>query len=617
MKTHDDNGNMIDHEPIDSFISDLEAIPTDEWRARTLAFESLTSQLPDAPVSQSSSSIIPWYKSATALRRLNQPISSLLLDARSTVAKHTCQHLAFLVQRTMALSPQNADICKYLLKDLLPSILGLHAQTVKTIRSYALDMIAVIIPSCRFKSGLPVLLERLRKDKSRDVREACVQYLFLILRHWTKDMFLHTSDHSAVSSISSGGETRSRSRKEDYLTKSICVHIGNGIARALMDSSQSVRKEATGAFELFRCRYPDLWNQIVQKQDGILSKDPRLRKKILNAAIKADNQGKCGHGVDEIHSNSFEDDFDGVSVVSGGTQNSTTSWNSISSFASKNSHIQHQQKNYNKRSASNGRTGRTGIRAGPVRVPANNQKQLPLPPSGKRESNSNSPPPPPQCMTSDLSNADSHVQHINKEIDPSTSIDDNGDGAYNITSTPEDVIVTDPAPDVVPAESNDTTITPSPPISLPLPQPNSAPFDGRRSSLLLQERLKGAESAREDTNGTSGTNGESSGGNSGDDNLIVASQLLQAHKTYIDELMENLRLEMNVVRDFEAVVAKAKKQKEDAVVNGDENRSDDVIHPSEDEVLGYFETVYSFLDKGGDNSLKLRQAMDNISRAGI
>merc|ERR1719491_2747306 len=121
---------------------------------------------------------------------------------------------------------------------------------------------------------------------------------------------------------------------------------------------------------------------------------------------------------------------------------------------------------------------------------------------------------------------------------------------------------------------------------------------------------------REDTNGTSGTNGESSGGNSGDDNLIVASQLLQAHKTYIDELMENLRLEMNVVRDFETVVTKAKRQKEDNIGGDAAGESGNGIHPSEDEVLGYFETVYGFLDKGAENGLKLRQAMDKVSRAG-
>jgi len=582
MKTHDDNGNMIDHEPIDSFISDLEAIPTDEWRARTLAFESLVSTLPDAPVSNAESSITPWYKSATALRRLNTPVSSLLLDARSTVAKHTCQHLAFLIQRTGSLSPPNTDICKYLLKDLLPSILGLHAQTVKTIRVYAMDMIAVIIPACRFKSGLPVLLERLRKDKSRDVREACVQYLHLILRHWTKDVYYSSaSDQSAISSLS-GGETRRK--REDYLTKSICVHIGNGIARALMDSSQSVRTEARNAFELFRLRYPDLWNQIVQKPDGILSKDSRVRKQILNAAIKADAQGV--RSIDDLPAgNSFEDDFDGVSVVSGGTQNSVNSWNSIGSFASKNSAI---KQNYNMRSVSNGRP-RTGYRGAPVRVPVKTHKKLP--PTGKRDTNS---PPPPPAQCTDLKPEINSSLQPGKENDPAVS--SNGDNGSSYT--PKDDVVT--KPNVVHVESNGT-------VNETLPS--------RRSSLLLQERLKGAEIAA--VKGTT-NNGNASDENASviaasNENLLVAAQLLQAHKTYIDELMESLRLEMNVVRDFEAIVNEAKRLKESG---GDENGSKmKDIHPSEEEVLNYFGTVYGFLDKGTENALKLRQAMDSVSRA--
>jgi len=610
MKTHDDNGNMIDHEPIDSFISDLDAIPTDEWRARTLAFESLVSTLPDAPMSNPGSGITPWYRSATALRRLNQPISSLLLDARSTVAKHTCQHLAFLVQRTQSLSPHNSDICKYLLKDLLPSILGLHAQTVKTIRVYAVDMIAVIIPACRFKSGLPVLLERLRKDKSRDVREGCVQYLHLILRHWTKDVYYaSSSDQSAISSCSSGGE--SRRKKEDYLTRSICVHIGNGIARSLMDSSQSVRTEARSAFELFRLRYPELWNQIVQKQDGILSKDSRVRKQILTAAKKADAQGV--RSMEDIPSgNSFEDDFDGVSVVSGGTQNSVNSWNSVGSFASRNSGI---KQNYNKRSMSTGRN-RTGFRSGPVRVPVNNSLKK-LPPSGKRDTNS---PPPPLAQCTATNHGTEPSIHFDKENELGSHNNDHIDDIDALIDTPTNVVVTNPVPNLLPFKPNNTTIAANP----PLPQ-NSELLGSRRSSMLLQERLKGAEQARDVGNGTSCTNGDSSIGNAGDtvptnENLMVAMQLLQAHKTYIDELMENLRCEMNVVRDFELVVTRAKREREElsSTYVGDGASAGGIsngIHPSEDEVLGYFETVYGFLDKGTENGVKLRQAMDKVSLA--
>lgn len=105
---------------------------------------------------------------------------------------------------------------------------------------------------------------------------------------------------------------------------------------------------------------------------------------------------------------------------------------------------------------------------------------------------------------------------------------------------------------------------------------------------------------------------------SANENLVVATQLLQAHKTYIDELMENLRCEMNVVRDFELVVSKAKRERDecvgtDAVANGGEGSNE--IHPSDVEVLGYFDTVFGFLEKGTENGQKLRQAMEKVCQS--
>ena len=85
---------------------------------------------------------------------------------------------------------------------------------------------------------------------------------------------------------------RAEDIKYEYLTSNICKHIGNGLARAMMDPAQSVRLEARNAFQLFRHRYPDLWNQIVQKKNGILSSDPRLKKSVMNAAVKADADGR-------------------------------------------------------------------------------------------------------------------------------------------------------------------------------------------------------------------------------------------------------------------------------------------------------------------------------------
>jgi len=475
----------------------------------------------------------------------------------------------------------------------------------------------MIIPCCRFKSGLPVFLERLRKDKSRDVREACISYLKLILKYWTKDV-QQQQNQLSDNNNSSSSEQQPKRRKEDYLTKSICIHVGNGIARGLMDSSQSVRTEARTAFEYFRLKYPVLWNQIVQKQDGILSKDSRLKKSILNAAIKADARGDGGGEDDEWHSsNSFEDDYDANSIVSEKSKESMNSWNSYGSFASKNSSkVGAYHHNNHKRSASVGRN-RTGIRSGASRLPNNNNhhnggangsQKLPPKRINKTKSTESEEEPedvnaltttqPPVVVTSDESGED---EHSNKES--STRALDNGNN--NLPTSPRSQVSSED-------EHGRPTLT-----------------NHRQSSLLLFERLKGGENnenTAEDPNAggapstaTSATSSLTlSDGTSitKNENLIVANQLLAAHKIYIDELMENLRAEMNVVRDFEGLVTKAKKEAMAALGGGEVSSPiDGKKSPTEEEVLNYYETVYGFLNKSSENGNKLSKAMDRISRS--
>ena len=512
MKTHDEHGNMIDDESINVFISALDTLPKDEWRARTLAFESLIEAMPGPGSTPSyvGSGIVPWYKSYTALRRLCNPIASLLLNARSTVVKHTCQHLAFLVQRVRDANPVNADTPKYLLKDLLPTILALHAQTVNVIRGYALEMMTIIIPLCRFKSGLPVLLERLRKDKSRDVREACVRYLKLIVKHWSAQ-----GDESPMD--------------QDYLTPNICMHIGNGLARALMDQGQGVRMEARNAFELYRSRYPDLWGKIVNKKDGILSKDARLKKSVMNAAARKDNSD----GNDDVHdyypSYDEGEDYDAKTMKSEGSKGSLNSWNSSTSFMSKNSKAGFRA---TVRSASATR----GLRGPSMRTNNGN-----LPPASKR-------PTPVQRSTS------------------------NGNG----TGRRKPSGAMSPVP------------TPAPPV------PDAVSLKAGTSAGSPLSSL--GHAAADDDGGSMGKKPS--------ENYLISNQLLAAHKNYIDELMESLRTEMNTVRDFETVLVQSQSNPNNAGLYG----------PTEDEVLRYYEAVYSYLDKGAENSVKLRNEMERISK---
>lgn len=569
MRTHDEHGNMIDDGPITNFVASIDSLPADEWRARTLAFESLIESLPkpNEPPAYIGSGITPWYKSHTAMRRLHKPLSQLLLDARSTVAKHTCQHLAFLVGRVKSLNPPNSDTCKYLLKDLLPTVLALHAQTAKVIRGYAAEMMNIIIPLCRFKSGLPVMLERLRKDKSRDVREACVKYLRLVVRHWARDI---------TTSLDMDDTPPDSNPKQEYLTPSICLHIGNGLARALMDPSQSVRMEARNAFEIFRFKYPDIWNQIVQKKDGILSKDKRLKKSIINAAVKADNEGRSD--LSNYYPTYDEgEDYDGKSIHSNGSRGS---WHSKESFTSRTTGV------HSRRAGSRPRSTRPAAgMSGPPKRAISNGRGAKIPPQSRNgknipsQSGYNRPGSVPKRGTSNKE----------KSVVPSSE--------KPPTNDEEQPVPTTSSPNTVPISDDEDLKGPVQTMS------------SDKSDLAADLRNPTIAYGTEVTQSTSSVSDQSNNGHSNsvprpNENYQVANQLLSSHKAYIDELMESLRTEMNTVREFEALLVQSMKN----------TNPDGLFGPSEDEVLKYFETVYGFLEKGTENGTKLREAMEKISQ---
>ena len=591
MRAHDEHGNMIDDVPVTNFITSMDTLPTDEWRARTLAFESLIESLPkpNEPVAINAS-ITPWFKSHTTVRRLFKPLSELLLDARSTVAKHTCQHLAFLVRSIRSLNPPFSDTCKYLLKDLLPSVLALHSQTVKVIKGYAFEMMNIIIPLCRFKSGLPVMLERLRKDKSRDVREACIKYLRLIIRHWAKE--IEPAPQSIGGDEDSGVDTQMKQQQQEYLTPSICLHIGNGFARALMDQSQSVRLEARNAFEIFRYKYPEIWNQIVQKKDGILNKDKRLKKSIMNAAIKADAEGRSD--LSNYYPSYDEgDDYDAKSIHS---NESKTSWHSKESFASKTTSRSGYRDSNPRRSTSRSRPRTGGARSTASRPNGMNGLPKPAPPASSSGNN----------LPRYSRNGSGRGTRQSTQPGPRKPIND----------------LVEPSPPKLSLSninSNDSSIPTNPSLSQSASDAEnkeSVPFVPTNSSdgSDLGKEFRNGQNGQAGyateviTPSTSSVSDQSTTNPKPNENYKVANQLLSAHKSYIDELMESLRTEMNTVREFEAALMQSKSA---TAVEGPHGP---LYGPSDDDVLKYFETVYGFLEKGTVNGTKLRESLERVSR---
>jgi hypothetical protein len=82
------------------------------------------------------------------------------------------------------------------------------------------------------------------------------------------------------------------------------------------------------------------------------------------------------------------------------------------------------------------------------------------------------------------------------------------------------------------------------------------------------------------------------------EHVDIARELLSAHRSHIDGLMATLRMEMDVVRDFETILQ-----------DGEESDG-----PTEDDVLDYFESMQMCLDERTEMGNTLRKQLDQISQ---
>ena len=226
-----------------NFTTVIETVPAEQWQKRTLALQQLVSGIPDE---------IPdadtiWYNSPKYLRHLAIPLSQLLKDARSSVVKRTCDSCTLL----FAKCGKNA---RYLLKDIMPTILSVHAQTVQVIRNAVQEMMTASLPMVPCKMVIPMWLERLKSDKSRTVRDACAHYLSVALASWTE---------------------------EGYMSQEIWFQVGTSLIRALRDPSPSVRTQAKVGLEEVRQSQPAVWHRLIHDPDGPAAKDPKLKRVLL------------------------------------------------------------------------------------------------------------------------------------------------------------------------------------------------------------------------------------------------------------------------------------------------------------------------------------------------
>ena len=373
---------------LSSFIGTLSSLSPDQWKERVVALRLLVESIPDYSTTPSASdnnddiiqnggggTVIPWYRSSKSVRRLSHPLKTLLLDARSAVVKEVTELIGILMtvklqshpsltitmgdnnnhnqadnsakqnnggletingNNNMVRSQQQQQpppppfVGRLLFKDLLPAILDLSKQTVKLIRSYGVSMTIDILPHCRVKSSIIILLEKMKTHVNRTVREDCARYVRCILETWPWDKSGSSNIDNSIIIINDDNNNNvhvTNSRKEERLSLDSCRQIGLGLGRTLSDSAKPVREEVKRGFQVLYTRFRPIWDEVMSS--GVV-RDVRLRKKLLDAASRSASSGEGGHT-----NNNLFDDLQSLGEMS---LNSAVSGLSYASYRSTTSH---------------------------------------------------------------------------------------------------------------------------------------------------------------------------------------------------------------------------------------------------------------------------------------
>ena len=533
----------IDDGPIAAFSFVIETVPADEWQKRTNALQQLVSGIPNEIQGVDTA----WYNSPKYIRHLAIPLSDLLKDARSTVVKRACDSCVELFDKC-------GSTARYLFKDLMPTILGVHAQTVQVIRNAVLEMVTTSLPKVPCKSVMPLWLERLKSDKSRTVREACAIYLSLALESWTE---------------------------EGYLTSDIRFQVGTSLIRAVRDASPSVRTEAKRGVDHIRQSQPDVWHRLLHDHDGPAANEPKLKRFLLRM--------------------SNEESLDSLSVASRGSYASQRQMFPPRSHEVRpsrpipkslvfNDSSQHQNKS--------ALSQRSGL-GPPLRV-----NNAPFGSTVKSPYRQTRPPMYDRNSPQQRYKVGSPRRIFSSEIERKASgecldVDKSRGSPPNM--------------DIVTAETLTTVDTSAEEDPALVLFDDEGPFIasvnelkkqamGRRSrrSSILQERLSRQSSSN--LRSSSNLFEESEQSNpvmeSPAEHMQISQQLLEAHRNHVDKLMETLRMEMDALKEFELLVI-------------DESKP---TRPTEEEVLDYFESIGLCLDQRTASGKELQREMDRISK---
>jgi hypothetical protein len=623
--------------PISDFCLIIETTPAEDWQKRTAALSTLVAAIPTGSDYSLADPGMAWYNSPPTLRHLANPLSTLLKDARSTVVKRTCESTAELFAKCQV-------DARYLLKDIMPHILAVHAQTVQVIRSYVQTMVVDSLAVVPCKMAMPLWLDRLKSDKSRTVREACTLYLTVGLAEW--DAY-----------------------NESYLTPEIWTQVGTALIKSLRDPSQQTRHNAKRGLETIQSRKPLIFDALLLDTD--LVKDLRI-KRIL-AKIQSGDVGGDDLSV-------------GSSRVGGGGGGASVSSRSVGISVSGRSQYSERYGGAGGRSPSQGgygmRTG-TAARGGiPMSssassssrhagIPTNIAVSSPIivDPPRKVSSISNGSGryangttggssrvggglgPPQRIVAAPFRGTETPTRVTSTARSTGVpSILNGGGGAKHDVVNLVTTLSFDSAESPVPVIANKTEL---------LEVAAQRRQNSRRSSLL-QERFARSSSALEKVGGKADNiedgflddllDAPAETGSSDDmdddvlglrggdppaklhasglglnarnlndptstgttramvprprpEHVVIANEMLEAHKAHVDQIMETLKIEMDALKDFEQTLL-------------DEETTPNATVVTEEEVLEYFESVGLCLDQRTAAGNHLRRAMDRISKGG-
>ncbi|CAL9076317.1 unnamed protein product [Musa textilis] len=280
-------------------------VPEKDWSLRIAAMQRVESLVYGGATD---------YPSFLALlKQLVAPLSTQLLDRRSSIVKQACHLLNLLSKELLG----DFEACAEM---LIPVLLKLVVITVLVIAESADNCIKTMLRNCKVARVLPRIADAAKNDKSAVLRARCCEYALLILEYW--------ADAPEIQ--------RSADLYEDLIK--CCV----------ADAMSEVRSTARTCYRMFTKTWPDrsrrlflsfdpVIQRIINEEDGGMHKryaSPSLRERgvqFSRAPSQASSANVVGYGTSAIVA------MDKSATISTGTSLSSASLLSQSKTLGKSS----------------------------------------------------------------------------------------------------------------------------------------------------------------------------------------------------------------------------------------------------------------------------------------